>query len=244
MHSILMMKNSIASYITLLVLLSSCKAFKTLAVRDNSAATASTSDNNKKSIAFLDDISVTPGSPGTKGGETYITGNKVAKNNTPEPAHTVHNIAVNNNTTNVAVLQLKYAALLDVSADKLTNIALLQDIDHWWGTKYCMGGETEDCIDCSGFTKTILIDVYGITIPRVAQAQYDSSAHIDNASLTEGDLVFFHTSGRGKSITHVGVYITNNRFAHASTTGGVTIGDLNDPYWQQRYRGAGRIKRT
>ncbi len=240
------MKTSITSYIMLLVLLSSCKAFKSLTAKDNSAANASVATSTTKQISFLDDITVTPGTsnepsrPVPKGRKPD---NGTSTPNKEEPK-TIHAITLtNSNNTNAAVLQLKYAALLDVGPEQLTNLQLLQTIDHWWGTKYCYGGQTDGCVDCSGFTQIIFSEVYGIHVPRVAQDQYDSSARIDEKKLTEGDLVFFHTVGRGKSITHVGVYITNNRFAHAATSGGVGIGDLNDPYWKQKYRGAGRVTR-
>ena len=116
---------------------------------------------------------------------------------------------------------------------------LLQQIDHWWGTRYCMGGNDESCIDCSAFTQTMLRNVYGIDVPRTAQEQYDFLKHIQNTDLREGDLVFFES---GRSITHVGLYIANNKFVHASTSNGVTISDLTDNYWSKKYAGAGRVQ--
>lgn len=232
-----------AVYIALLVVFSSCKAFKSLTAKDNSAP-APTSAKKEKQISFLDDITVTPGT----GGDRNITASKERKKKpgAPEPAETPKTIkAVKlNNTDNssLAMLQIKYAGLVGVGPEQLTNTQLLQTIDRWWGTRYCYGGQTDDCIDCSGFTQVVLGEVYNLHIPRVAQDQYDSTEHVRDDRLTEGDLVFFHTAGRGKSITHVGVYITNNKFAHASTSDGVTIADLTDPYWKQRYRGAGRVK--
>lgn len=239
----LMMKLSLPAYIALLVLCSGCKAIKTLTAKDNSASQPAAQANNTKTISFLDDITVTPGTS-TEKNVTTAKGRRPGKNNTVvktgEQPKTIHPVTLNSTgTTNPAMLQLKYASLLNVGPEQLTNTQLLQTIDHWWGTKYCYGGSTEDCVDCSGFTQLVLMDVYNIHIPRVAQDQYDSTERIKENKLTEGDLVFFHTTGRGKSITHVGVYITNNKFAHASTSDGVVIADLNDPYWKQRYRGAG-----
>lgn len=227
----------------MLVLFNSCKAFKTLTAKDNSSPnTSSAAAANNKSISFLDDISVTPG---TSNEPARPGKNKKPAKGTDvntEPPKTIHAVTLGNSgNTNPAVLQLKYSALLDVGPEQLTNMQLLQAIDHWWGTKYCYGGQTNDCIDCSGFTQVVFMEVYGIHVPRVAQDQYDSSEHIKDKALSEGDLVFFHTTGRGKSITHVGVYITNNRFAHAATEGGVSIASLEDPYWKQKYRGAGRV---
>jgi hypothetical protein len=66
---------------------------------------------------------------------------------------------------NADMLQLKYAIVTDATVEKLTNIPLLATIDKWWGTKYCMGGSTTDCIDCSAFTQLILKDVYQVSLP-------------------------------------------------------------------------------
>ena len=146
----------------------------------------------------------------------------------------------NTNIANANQLQLKYAPLINTSYDQLNNITLLQNIDHWWGTSYCMGGSTERCIDCSSFAQTIMRDVYRINIPRTAQDQFKVSERVNLIDLQEGDLVFFHTVGKG--ISHVGIYLTNNKFVHASTSSGVTISDLNDAYWEPRFRGAGRVR--
>lgn len=139
---------------------------------------------------------------------------------------------------NASILQLKYAIITDATVEKLTNIPLLELIDKWWGTRYCMGGLTEDCIDCSAFTQLILRDVFQIYLPRTAQEQFSQVEKTELEDIREGDLVFFNTNG--KDISHVGVYLLNNKFVHAATTGGVMISDLNDKYWQPKYRGAGR----
>jgi lipoprotein Spr len=81
--------------------------------------------------------------------------------------------------------------------------------------------------------------VYGIDVPRTAKEQYDFSTHIKDEDLQEGDLVFFKS---GHRISHVGLYLVNNKFVNASTSGGVTISDLNDTYWSKKYAGAGRVK--
>lgn len=237
------MRIPVPSYIALIVLCTGCKAFKSLSSRDTSASQSSRQPKNEKNIAFLDDISVTPGASNEK--KAPVAVKKPARNNKP-----VKSVADKTNNTespakadpaNTAMLRLKYAPILGVGPEQLTNTLLLQTVDQWWGTRYCYGGNTGDCIDCSAFTQLILTTVYNTHIPRVAQDQYDSSERIKESNLAEGDLVFFHTTGRGKSITHVGVYITNNKFAHASTSEGVVITDLDDPYWKQRYRGAGRV---
>jgi lipoprotein Spr len=135
-------------------------------------------------------------------------------------------------------LQLKYAIVLDATVETLQNINLLTLIDEWWGTGYCLGGSTKNCIDCSAFTNIIMRNVYNVNIPRTAQDQFNSSHQIGMEDLNEGDLVFFHTGGR--EISHVGVYLQNNKFVHAATSEGVMVSDLNDAYWKGRYKGAGR----
>lgn len=136
-------------------------------------------------------------------------------------------------------LQLKYAIVLDATVEKLTNVNLLKSIDEWWGTSYCYGGSTKDCIDCSAFTQMMMQNVYNVNVARTAQEQYTSGKQINLEDLGEGDLVFFNTTG-GREITHVGIYLFNNKFVHAATSNGVMVSDLNDIYWKPRYRGAGR----
>jgi lipoprotein Spr len=141
-----------------------------------------------------------------------------------------------------AFLQIKYGILLDVVAEKLTNPSLLQVMDTWWGTRYCLGGSTDNCIDCSAFVQVLYRDVYQIPLPRTAHEQYAASELIEKDELKEGDLVFFHTRGRKNAITHVGIYLQNNKFLHASTSNGVSISDLDESYWKPRFRGGGRLK--
>lgn len=138
------------------------------------------------------------------------------------------------------MLQLKYAVITDALVEKLTNIPLLEVIDKWWGTKYCMGGSTDNCLDCSAFTQILMRDVYQLSLPRTSQEQFNITEKVELEDLREGDLVFFNTAGR--EISHVGVYLLNNKFAHASTSGGVMISDLNEKYWQPKFRGAGRVR--
>ncbi|MEJ7681836.1 MAG: NlpC/P60 family protein [Segetibacter sp.] len=107
------------------------------------------------------------------------------------------------------------------------------------GYQLLYGGSTRDCIDCSAFTQMMMQNVYNVNIPRTAREQYNSGKQINLEDLNEGDLVFFNTNG-GQDITHVGIYLFNNKFVHAATSNGVMVSDLNDIYWKPRYRGAGR----
>ncbi len=224
-----------------LVLLSGCTNFKALTSRDNSASANKTSTkSNAKKVRFLDNISVNPGQVITSKhnmGPALAAENKRKKQRDEEVDYLQ---PLNGADIERADwLQLKYAILLDATVEKLTNVNLLKLIDEWYGTSYCMGGSTKNCIDCSAFTHIILQNVYNVNVPRTAQDQYKSSQHINLEELNEGDLVFFNTNG-GSDMSHVGVYLLNNKFVHAATSGGVMVSDLNDSYWKPRYRGAGR----
>lgn len=220
-----------------IVLLGSCKQLKTLSSHDNSAVKKPSRQAKSKNVQFLDDISVTPGqvvtskhstvgpvAPKTKKGKNVATGESTYPAGDIERADW---------------LQLKYAIMLDASVENLSNVSLLKLIDEWWGTRYCMGGNSKDCIDCSGFTQVIMSNIYGVSLPRTAQEQYNIGDKIGMEELEEGDLVFFHTSGR--DISHVGIYMLNNKFVHAATSGGVMFNDLNDLYWKEKFKGAVRL---
>jgi lipoprotein Spr len=133
--------------------------------------------------------------------------------------------------------QFKYAILLNESVEKLTNVVLYKTIDEWFGTRYRWGGTSEKGIDCSAFTQVLAGYAFGWMLPRTAREQFQAMKHIDREDLKEGDFVFFNTRG---GISHVGMYLQNNKFVHSSSSEGVAIGDLNDSYWSSRFVGAGR----
>ncbi len=212
-----------------------------MSARDTSVKNSTnTHKKSRTNLQFIDDIAVTGGSNNSKIEEPQNSRRK--KKIIPQPQMFYApptDVTTNYNIENATGLQFKYAILLDASVEHLTNIALLQNMDHWWGTHYCLGGTTESCIDCSAFTQIMMRDVYKTDVPRTARAQYDNSVRIDLENLLEGDLLFFQTVGR--DISHVGIYLTNNKFVHAATSGGVMISDLNDAYWKTKYKGAGRV---
>lgn len=134
-------------------------------------------------------------------------------------------------------LQLKFSILLDTEVEQIAVNHLHQSIDEWWGTRYRYGGSTKNGIDCSAFTQMLYTCHFGVNLPRTAKEQYEATSRISREELKEGDLVFFNTRG---GVSHVGVYLQNNKFAHAATSGGVMISDLDEAYWTKRYVGAGR----
>jgi Cell wall-associated hydrolases (invasion-associated proteins) len=139
-------------------------------------------------------------------------------------------------------LTFKYAILLDVPVEKVTDEKLLEILEYWYGTRYRYGGETRKGIDCSAFTQAFMASYFDYQLPRTAEEQYAASKRIKKKKLRQGDLVFFKTRGPKGGITHVGVYLMNNRFVHAATSSGVRISDLNEDYYKTKYAGAGRIR--
>ncbi|SEN44707.1 Cell wall-associated hydrolase, NlpC family [Amphibacillus marinus] len=104
------------------------------------------------------------------------------------------------------------------------------------GIPYLWGGTSTSGFDCSGFLQYVFSE-NSITIPRTVADIWNQSSHVDQASL--GDIVFFETYKKGPS--HAGIYLGNDQFIHASASNGVTISNLTESYWQQRYLGSRRI---
>jgi cell wall-associated NlpC family hydrolase len=128
----------------------------------------------------------------------------------------------------------------NISRDPSYNTTQLQNyIQDWIGVPYEYGGTTKSGVDCSGFTFNVYKYVYDYDLPRTALDQYKSGRKISTVNLNEGDLVFFR-GVRGAGIDHVGVYLEDGKFAHASTNEGVIISNLNDDYYNIRYVGACR----
>jgi len=139
----------------------------------------------------------------------------------------------------VSMLKIKYAEMLNINPSFLNNIALLATLDDWFGTRYVYGGVSKRGIDCSAFTREMYRGAYDIELPRTAREQYANVKKISAVELKEGDLVFFNTTG---GVSHVGIYLSNNKFAHASSKKGVTISDLYESYYLNRFIGAGRLQ--
>lgn len=129
-------------------------------------------------------------------------------------------------------LQFKYSQLINTEIELVNNFRLFEFIEEWWSVAYRFGGTTKRGIDCSAFSGLLLSSVFGVAVPRTAREQYKASKKILLADAQEGDLLFFNTRG---GVSHVGVYLANNYFVHASSSNGVTISNLTDPYYSKRF---------
>ncbi len=115
---------------------------------------------------------------------------------------------------------------------------LLREVERWYGTPYVYGGTTMSGTDCSGFTQSLYRSI-GVEIPRRASRQAVAARHVSRGNLRAGDLVFFNTSGPG--ISHVGIYLGDNYFAHAAASRGVVRESLSHPYYTARFVQGGRF---
>ncbi len=109
------------------------------------------------------------------------------------------------------------------------------------GVPYRYGGSNpETGLDCSGLVRHVVAKVAGLKLPGDAKRISELGAPIEPGEMQPGDLVFFNTLRRPYS--HVGIYLGNQRFIHAPSTGGVVeVVSMNQRYWQQRYNGARRL---
>ncbi len=133
----------------------------------------------------------------------------------------------------------KYAALMEVDKRDIKNGRLYEFIDQWMGTPYKYGGNDKEGVDCSGLTVLLEQQVYGITIPRTTGQQVTVIKRKYEEDLKEGDLVFFNIDGG--QFNHVGVYLQNGYFVHASSTKGVIVVKLHGSMYKDFSR-AGSIK--
>lgn len=125
--------------------------------------------------------------------------------------------------------------------DPIMVITLLSEQQREWkGVPYVLGGNTRNGVDCSGFTRTTFMDRFNIQLPRTTTEQSKYGKKVPRDQIQTGDLVFFKT-GRGPNGYHVGIYIKDGKFLHASTKGGVIYSSLNSTYWNKVFWQVRRI---
>ncbi len=133
-----------------------------------------------------------------------------------------------------------YSASQAASAPVQTGDGLIRTALACRGARYSRGGTGRSGFDCSGFTRYVFAK-YGVSLPHSSAAQASKGTPIPKSSLQPGDLVFFRTYRRG--ISHVGIYIGDDKFVHAATYGrGVRVDSLSHSYYAARYRGARRVR--
>lgn len=188
------------------------------------------------SIKFIESIEIVP----SENKRTAILNNAPADISTAKSTiPTTHLKQANTEfIENCTALQFKYALLMDIDVELVSNLALYQSIEEWWGTKYRYGGTTKAGIDCSAFCGNIFTAVFNTSLPRTAREQYAICNKVSKEDMQQGDLVFFNTRG---GVSHVGIYLGNDCFVHSSVHSGVTINKLTDDYYSKKFIGAGRI---
>ncbi len=121
---------------------------------------------------------------------------------------------------------------------------LLRVANSYRGVPYLWGGTTRAGMDCSALARAIFRETYGIELPRTVRQMYALGQSIQSdKALRAGDLVFFRDTFSGPGVSHVGVYLGDGVFAHASATLGGTLTPLSDAYFACRFAGGRRIRR-
>ncbi|MDR0825207.1 MAG: C40 family peptidase [Prevotella sp.] len=133
--------------------------------------------------------------------------------------------------------------LSNMDKDDDRNMPLYAEASLWLGVPYRSGGLSRKGLDCSGFTFLMYQKVYGKTIPRsTADLSKMKMSNISKQNLKTGDLVFFATSEDKNRINHVGIYLKEGHFIHASTSKGVIVSKLDESYYERAWKKGGRLK--
>jgi lipoprotein Spr len=156
-------------------------------------------------------------------------------NATQPPSNTEQNSSVSNSQQ----LKKKYAPLLVVDENKIENVALYSLIDSWYATPYKYGGCNKDGVDCSNFASVIYREIYQKQLTGSSASIFNQCKVVQKEELQEGDLLFFKVESN--TISHIGVYLQNNKFVHATTKKGVMINDLDEVYYKKYFFKAGRV---
>lgn len=188
-------------------------------------------------LKFIEDIELTPKTPQTQstqwrkeGIATYASGSEIIIK---------HSLKKSFNIEQCSAVRFKYAQLLDVPVESMNwDENWFDFLESWIGTPYHFGGSSLRGTDCSGFSGNFYNVVFGIKLTRTAYDQANQCTFISSDSLQAGDLLFFRN---GLHISHVGVFLGNEYFVHASSTQGVTISHLQEKYYKKRFYRAGRI---
>ncbi|NDV59181.1 C40 family peptidase [Bacteroides sp. 519] len=142
---------------------------------------------------------------------------------------------------------LNYPALanaaikLDIDIEFKDNHNLYLESAGWLGVPYRIGGTTKSGVDCSGLTLNIYSTVFDTKLKRNTTEQMKQSTKVSKRKLQEGDLVFFSSKNSKKQVAHVGIYLKDGKFVHASSSKGVIVSKLNEAYYKKYWIRGGRV---
>jgi cell wall-associated NlpC family hydrolase len=128
---------------------------------------------------------------------------------------------------------------MDLSNEMWVKQILYAQYEQWKTVKYRAGGMSRDGVDCSGFVSLTYDSRLGIKLPRSTDEQVNVGTPINQRELAAGDLVFFKT---GRNTRHVGIYLEDGKFLHASTEKGVMISRMDEAYWSKAYWKSVRLR--
>lgn len=136
------------------------------------------------------------------------------------------------------IMILAIALFVSIAGTASAETQLNATVDELLGTKYLWGGTTTKGFDCSGFTMYVFAQ-FDIDLPHQSKGQAKKGEAVNKKDLRPGDLVFFDTGGSG--ISHVGIYLGDDEFAHSASNKGVVINKLSEDYYKKRYITARRV---
>ena len=123
------------------------------------------------------------------------------------------------------------------------DMALFAESSLWLGVPYSYGGTTKKGVDCSGLTNQVFRTAYGKKLERSTSTIFNKNIRkIGKGSLKPGDLVFFKISKKSKDVDHMGIFLRNGYFIHASTSKGVIVSHLDEDYYKKYWKKGGRVK--
>lgn len=131
---------------------------------------------------------------------------------------------------------------LGMDIELTDNHKLYVNAAEWIGTPYRAGGDSRHGTDCSGLVSQLYKKTYRMRLSRSTDRQLKESNKIARRNLREGDLVFFTSRSSRKKVAHVGIYLKDGKFIHASTSQGVIVSSLKEKYYTQHWLCGGRVK--
>lgn len=134
----------------------------------------------------------------------------------------------------------KYSEKFGVQFTGTENKKLILAVDQWLGAPHKLGGCTKRGVDCSCFVQSVYKQVYGVTLSRSSSEMYSDVGKVRKKDLKEGDLLFL--KGPDKKISHVGIFLKDDKFVHVTTAQGVVISSLRDDWYKKSFHAAGRIQ--